>query len=86
MEMMVIQQARDWKIGSLNDFRRFLGLKSTSSPLSHYSPLIRNVAFATFTEWNRDPVVAAAATDLYQDVDNLELYVRIVSILIYGVA
>jgi hypothetical protein len=80
--MMVIQQARDWKIGSLNDFRTFLGLKSMSNLyFSLFCPLIRNAAFTTFAEWNPDPDVIAAATRLYKDVGNLELYVRIVSIM-----
>jgi hypothetical protein len=33
METMVTQQAGEWKIGSLKDFRRFLGLKGMSISL-----------------------------------------------------
>ena len=43
----------------MNEFRRFLGLKP----------------YATFEEWNPDPVVADAARKLYRNIENLELYV-----------
>lgn len=47
----------------MNEFRRFLGLKP----------------YATFEEWNPDPVVADAARKLYRTTENLELYVGLVS-------
>ncbi|KAF7796357.1 hypothetical protein EIP86_007534 [Pleurotus ostreatoroseus] len=57
-EIMGIMQSRKWGVCSLNDFRRFLGLKPYSS----------------FLEWNPDPEVAAAAEKLYGDIERLELY------------
>ncbi|KAF8595652.1 heme peroxidase, partial [Ceratobasidium sp. AG-I] len=58
IEMMGIEQARQWGVCSMNEFRRFLGLKP----------------FATFDEWNRDPKIAEAARRLYGTIDRLELY------------
>lgn len=58
-----IQQARNWGCCSLNEFRRFLGLRP----------------YATFEEWNPDPVIADAARKLYRHTENLELYVGLVS-------
>jgi len=58
-----IQQARNWGCCSLNEFRRFLGLKP----------------YATFEEWNPNPTIADAARKLYRTTENLELYVGLVS-------
>ncbi|KAI6149466.1 heme peroxidase [Pisolithus tinctorius] len=58
-EIMGIESNRLWGTCSLNDFRKFLGLKTYSS----------------FREWNPDPKVADAAEKLYGHIDNLELYV-----------
>jgi len=58
-EIMGIEANRVWGVCSLNDFRKFLGLKTYSS----------------FKEWNPDDQVAAAAEKLYGHIDNLELYV-----------
>ncbi|KAI5116947.1 hypothetical protein M0805_003675 [Coniferiporia weirii] len=59
-EIMGIEQSRRWGVCSLNDFRKFLGLKTYSS----------------FLEWNSNPEIAEAASKLYYgDIDNLELYV-----------
>ncbi|KAI0078682.1 linoleate diol synthase [Panus rudis PR-1116 ss-1] len=58
-EIMGIEQNRRWGVCSLNDFRKFLGLKP----------------YSTFLEWNSDPEVASAAEKLYGDIDMLELYV-----------
>ncbi|KAI6023916.1 hypothetical protein PISMIDRAFT_470487 [Pisolithus microcarpus 441] len=58
-EIMGIESNRLWGVCSLNDFRKFLGLKTYSS----------------FREWNSDPKVADAAEKLYGHIDNLELYV-----------
>ncbi|KAJ8594598.1 putative linoleate diol synthase [Rhizopogon salebrosus TDB-379] len=58
-EIMGIEANRSWGVCSLNDFRKFLGLKTYSS----------------FLEWNPDAAVAEAAEKLYGHIDNLELYV-----------
>ncbi|TBU30522.1 heme peroxidase [Dichomitus squalens] len=58
-EIMGIEQNRQWGVCSLNDFRKFLGLKTYSS----------------FLEWNPDPEIASAAEKLYGHIDRLELYV-----------
>ncbi|ESK84894.1 heme peroxidase [Moniliophthora roreri MCA 2997] len=58
-EMMGIMQNRQWGVCSLNDFRRYLGLKPYSS----------------FLEWNPDPEIAYAAEKLYGNIEYLELYV-----------
>nr|GAT58858.1 predicted protein [Mycena chlorophos] len=59
IEILGIEQARRWGACSMNDFRRFLGLKP----------------FSTFEEWNTDPTIAKAAQSLYKNIENLELYV-----------
>jgi hypothetical protein len=59
IEIMGIEQARSWGACSLNEFRKFLGLKQ----------------YSTFEEWNPDPEIHTAAAALYKDIDNLELYV-----------
>ncbi|KAJ6619469.1 linoleate diol synthase [Mycena sp. CBHHK59/15] len=58
-EMMGIEQNRRWGVCSLNDFRKYLGLKP----------------YANFREWNPDPEIADAAEKLYGDINYLELYV-----------
>ncbi|KAJ6567751.1 heme peroxidase [Mycena vulgaris] len=59
IEVLGIEQARRWGACSMNDFRRFLGLK----------------AYDSFEEWNPDKKVSDAAAKLYKDIENLELYV-----------
>ncbi|KAG8943980.1 hypothetical protein FRC03_002213, partial [Tulasnella sp. 419] len=59
IEIMGIIQNRVWGSPSLNEFRKFLGLKP----------------FATFEEWNPNKAVADAARRLYHHPDNIELYV-----------
>ncbi|KAJ7176578.1 heme peroxidase [Mycena filopes] len=59
IETLGIEQARRWGTCSMNDFRRFLGLKP----------------YGSFEEWNPDPVVNKPAAALYKDIENLELYV-----------
>ncbi|TCD67949.1 hypothetical protein EIP91_011750 [Steccherinum ochraceum] len=59
LEIMGIEQARTWGVGSLNDLRKFLGLKAHES----------------FLEWNSDPEIARMAQKLYGDINRLELYV-----------
>ncbi|KAJ7281406.1 linoleate diol synthase [Mycena rebaudengoi] len=58
-EMMGIEQNRRWGVCSLNDFRKYLGLKPYSS----------------FLDWNPNPEIANAAEKLYGDINYLELYV-----------
>ncbi|KAJ7155422.1 linoleate diol synthase [Mycena crocata] len=58
-EMMGIEQNRRWGVCSLNDFRKYLGLKP----------------YASFREWNPDPEIADCAEKLYGDINYLELYV-----------
>ncbi|KIY63464.1 heme peroxidase, partial [Cylindrobasidium torrendii FP15055 ss-10] len=58
-EVMGIEQNRKWGVCTMNEFRKFLGLKT----------------FETFHEWNPDPEIARAAEKLYGHIDNLELYV-----------
>ncbi|KAI3616961.1 heme peroxidase [Moniliophthora roreri] len=58
IEIMGINQARQWGLCTMNEFRKFLGLKQ----------------FETFEEWNPDPAVAGPARRLYKHIDNLELY------------
>ncbi|KDR80737.1 hypothetical protein GALMADRAFT_1103751 [Galerina marginata CBS 339.88] len=57
-EIMGIEQNRKWGVCSLNDFRKYLGLKP----------------YASFLEWNSDPEIADAAEKLYGDIEYLELY------------
>ncbi|KAH8832679.1 linoleate diol synthase [Flagelloscypha sp. PMI_526] len=58
-EVMGMEQAREWGVCTMNDFRRFLGLKP----------------FESFLEWNSNPEVADAAEKLYGgDIEQLELY------------
>ncbi|GJE92324.1 linoleate 10R-lipoxygenase domain-containing protein [Phanerochaete sordida] len=59
VELMAIEQARNWGTCSLNEFRTFMGLKP----------------YRSFLEWNPDHDVAMAAQMLYHDIDNLELYI-----------
>ncbi|KAJ7133385.1 heme peroxidase [Mycena epipterygia] len=58
IEIMGIMQARQWGVCTMNEFRKFLGLKQ----------------FKDFEEWNPDPAIASAARRLYGHIDNLELY------------
>ncbi len=60
LEIIAINQARDWGVCTMNKFRQSLGLKQ----------------YASFEEWNSGtPGVAEAARKLYGDINNLELYV-----------
>ncbi|KAG2418203.1 hypothetical protein HFD88_001304 [Aspergillus terreus] len=63
IEMMGIEQARKWNVGSLNEFRKFFKLKP----------------YQTFEEINSDPDVADALRHLYDHPDNVELYPGIVA-------
>lgn len=57
--MLAIEQGRQWGVCTMNEFRKFLGLKT----------------FGDFGDWNNDPEIAEAARSLYGHIDNLELYV-----------
>ncbi|KAF8066828.1 heme peroxidase [Lyophyllum atratum] len=59
VEILAIEQSRSWGTCSLNEFRKFLGLKPHN----------------TFEEWNSEPRIHNAAAALYKDIDNLELHV-----------
>lgn len=63
IEILGIEQAREWGCCSLNEFRAFLGLKK----------------YSTFEEWNPDPEVARIARQLYRTPDNIELYIGLVA-------
>jgi hypothetical protein len=62
IEIMGIEAGRKWGACSLNEFRKFLGLKP----------------YKEFIEWNSDPEIAMAAEKLYETTDNLELHVGLV--------
>ncbi|KAG2127995.1 heme peroxidase [Suillus clintonianus] len=59
VEILGMEQARAWGACSLNEFRRFIGLKP----------------YTSFSEWNPDPEIYTAAERLYGDIENLELHV-----------
>lgn len=59
VEVLAIRQSRTWGICSLNEFRKFIGLKP----------------YKDFKEWNPDPQIYTAAAALYKDIDRLELHV-----------
>ncbi|KAF8677681.1 heme peroxidase [Rhizoctonia solani] len=59
VEVLGINQARKWGVCTLNEFRKFIGLKP----------------YESFEEWNPRQEIADAARGLYGHPDNLELYV-----------
>ncbi|KAJ1306560.1 hypothetical protein OPQ81_007561 [Rhizoctonia solani] len=59
VEVLGISQARKWGVCTLNEFRKFIGLKP----------------YESFEEWNPRKEIAEAARGLYGHPDNLELYV-----------
>lgn len=63
VEILGITQSRRWNVGSLNEFRKFFGLK----------------AHDTFEEINSDPDVANSLRHLYEHPDFVELYPGIVA-------
>lgn len=63
IEILGITQSRRWNVGSLNEFRKFFGLKNHE----------------TFEEINSDPSVAESLRNLYEHPDFVELYPGIVS-------
>ncbi|KAG1733869.1 heme peroxidase [Suillus paluster] len=62
VEILGIEQARAWSTCTLNEFRRFMGLK------------LAFPAYKSFDEWNPDPMIHIAAERLYGDIENLELH------------
>lgn len=63
VEMLGIMQARRWRVGTLNEFRAFIGL----------------TRHTTFESINPDPAVAAGLKALYGSPANVELYPGLVS-------
>ncbi|KKY24083.1 putative heme peroxidase family protein [Diplodia seriata] len=63
IEMLGIKQGRDWGLASLNEFRKFFGLKE----------------FQSFEEINPDLDVSQALKALYSHPDNVELYPGLMS-------
>lgn len=63
VEILGMQQARKWGLGSLNEFRKFFGLKP----------------HATFEDINPDPKVADQLRHLYEHPDYVEMYPGLVS-------
>ncbi|KAF8454382.1 heme peroxidase [Terfezia claveryi] len=63
VEIMGIEQGRKWRVSSLNEFRSFFGLEPHK----------------TFESINRDPEVADALRQLYDQPDFVELYPGLVA-------
>lgn len=63
VEVLGILQARGWDLGTLNEFREFVGLAK----------------HATFEDINPDPEVAAKLKQLYDTPDSVEIYPGIVA-------
>lgn len=63
IELLGIIQARQWNMGTLNEFREFVGLTK----------------HASFEDINPDPDVAAHLRQLYDSPDNVEMYPGIVA-------
>ncbi|KAL1954110.1 hypothetical protein VTO42DRAFT_1734 [Malbranchea cinnamomea] len=63
VEILGILQARQWGCGTLNEFRRFFGLKE----------------YESFEEINSDPEIAGALRNLYEHPAHVELYPGIVA-------
>ena len=80
-EILGITQNRAWGVCSLNDFRKYLGLKREF----HFDLVARKFsstdihgiqpASSSFLEWNSTPEIAYAAEKLYGNIEYLELYV-----------
>lgn len=63
IEILGIEQARRWNLGTLNEFRQFVGLTK----------------HASFEDINPDPIVAANLRQLYDTPDTVEMYPGIVA-------
>jgi linoleate 10R-lipoxygenase len=61
IEIMGIEQARQWGVCTMNEFRKFLGLKSLSRwifTLILSAKGSADIEFESFEEWNPDPEIA----------------------------
>jgi linoleate 10R-lipoxygenase len=60
IEIMGIEQARQWGVCTMNEFRKFLGLKRLSNLL--FTLILSEgsapIEFKSFEEWNPDPEIA----------------------------
>ena len=63
VDILGIEQARSWKVATLNEFRKFFGLKP----------------YSEFSEINSDPAVATSLEALYVQPDYVELYPGLVA-------
>jgi linoleate 10R-lipoxygenase len=63
VEILGMQQARHWRLGSLNEFRKFFGLEPHKS----------------FESINSDPNVAEHLRHLYEHPDFVEMYPGIIA-------
>ena len=63
VEILGIEQARSWKVATLNEFRKHFNLKP----------------YTSFTDINSDPDVAASLKSLYSNPDYVKLYPGIVA-------
>ena len=63
VEILGIEQARSWKVATLNEFRKFFNL----------------TPYSTFSDMNSDPEVAASLEALYGKPDYVELYPGLVA-------
>ncbi|KAJ5916387.1 hypothetical protein N7504_000402 [Penicillium tannophilum] len=63
IEILGMEAARRWQVGSLNEFRKHFGLKT----------------YDTFEEINSDPEIANTLRHLYEHPDYVELYPGIIS-------
>jgi linoleate 10R-lipoxygenase len=63
VEILGIKQSRMWNVGSLNEFRKFFGLKP----------------YEKFEDINSNPEVAESLRHLYEHPDFVELYPGIVA-------
>ncbi|KAG8160824.1 hypothetical protein KVR01_009088 [Diaporthe batatas] len=63
VEILGILQARHWNLGTLNEFRQFVGLSKHTS----------------FEDINPDPAVVASLRQLYDSPDTVEMYPGIVA-------
>ena len=76
-EILKLKQARHAKVCTLNEFRQHLGLKRAFASIlsSLLVPTSLLKALQSFEEWN--PELASTAHDIYDDINQLELYVRL---------
>ena len=75
VEIMGIEQARQWGLCTMNEFRAFLGLRRTSSSFQSCTNVTCIIGIQRFEEWNPDLEIAGGARHRYGRCNNLELYV-----------